>query len=643
MNGVILKFIINIFISIALLTLTSCSSGRSSSNNLQLHGVVQSGNNNPHGLAGYSVNMYQAGSVSAKLIAQTITNKNGDFNLDISSNVADSQFYITATHESIELAVFIGSNVESKIVINELTTVAMAYSLAQFLHEDKIYGNNDAIQIASEMNQNVVSITTGLSSYVITNAPNAKQTNAWMLTNTLSNAIAACVNNSSLCQKLFALSNSINGNLSINTLDVIHNLALNPAQHINEIMDLAISSEIYSPSLLLPPDAWTLALKFNQTGSVDCPFGGPGNFVFDKNGYLWITNNVVQGTPYSTNCMIVLKPNGMPADGVGATVKSPVYGGGILGAGFGISIDAFNKIWLGNFGWGGVNPNGSVSEKKKKGVPLFESPGLNNLVYQVQDLQSDSQNNMWIASNGNQRIVIYPSGNQNNAIYASTLDGNPFDFAISNLDEVWVSFNNKSNVAKYKLSSDGKSIELLHLVDVGGTPIGINLDSQDNLWVSSFNESFIHMVSPNGDHVESFSGGGIVKTWDVAIDGDDNIYAMNFFPNSNNTYGIAKLCGISVKNCPHGAVFGTPISPPNGYTLPTGGNQVLLSNGEPLYGAGGVPDFHPLMRMTSGKVDKAGNLWVTNNWKPDFAIDLTTNPGGDGMVAFLGLAKPIDK
>lgn len=46
------------------------------------------------------------------------------------------------------------------------------------------------------------------------------------------------------------------------------------------------------------------------------------------------------------------------------------------------------------------------------------------------------------------------------------------------------------------------------------------------------------------------------------------------------------------------------------------------------------------MRMTAGHIDKAGNLWVTNNWKPDFAIDLTSNPGGDGMVVFIGLAKP---
>ena len=33
------------------------------------------------------------------------------------------------------------------------------------------------------------------------------------------------------------------------------------------------------------------------------------------NGYVWITNNVMQGTPDSTDCMIVLEPNGRPSNG----------------------------------------------------------------------------------------------------------------------------------------------------------------------------------------------------------------------------------------------------------------------------------------------------------------------------------------
>ena len=49
------------------------------------------------------------------------------------------------------------------------------------------------------------------------------------------------------------------------------------------------------------------------------------------------------------------------------------------------------------------------------------------------------------------------------------------------------------------------------------------------------------------------------------------------------------------------------------------------------------------MRMTSVTIDAAGNVWAVNNWKPRFGTDFEPkhgNPGGDGIVIFVGLAKP---
>ena len=75
-------------------------------------------------------------------------------------------------------------------------------------------------------------------------------------------------------------------------------------------------------------------------------------------------------------------------------------------------------------------------------------------------------------------------------------------------------------------------------------------------------------------------------------------------------------------------------------SLPSGGSQVLLHNGEPLYGPGQPPSFSPLMRQTNCVIDRAGNVWAINNWKPNFDVDVRANPGGDGIVIFVGLAKP---
>jgi hypothetical protein len=65
--------------------------------------------------------------------------------------------------------------------------------------------------------------------------------------------------------------------------------------------------------------------------------------------------------------------------------------------------------------------------------------------------------------------------------------------------------------------------------------------------------------------------------------------------------------------------------------------------GEPPYGRGCPPSFAPIMRQTNAVIDQAGNVWTINNYKPDFDIDVLSNPGGDGIVIFVGLAAPRTK
>ena len=135
--------------------------------------------------------------------------------------------------------------------------------------------------------------------------------------------------------------------------------------------------------------------------------------------------------------------------------------------------------------------------------------------------------------------------------------------------------------------------------------------------------------------------------WGVAVDGDDHVWVANFGleqPGNNlTTPCLSKLAGSNAATRPPGLQQGDPISPPSGYTLPSPGpipqNQVLMHNGEPLYGYNGPPCFIPLMRMTNAVIDRAGNVWVTNNFKPDFDVD-ALNPGGDGICIYVGAAKP---
>jgi len=200
--------------------------------------------------------------------------------------------------------------------------------------------------------------------------------------------------------------------------------------------------------------------------------------------------------------------------------------------------------------------------------------------------------------------------------------------------------------------------------DVGASPSGLNIDSRGNVWVTSrlgdgvlgklhlaaldVHGKFEGLVSamdyltmtmskqqggttaagsvtllrPDGTQYPGspFTGSGLPGPWAVAVDGNDNVWISNFaMPNSP----IMQLCGVRTETCPPGMKTGDQISPPGGYV--GGGLQML----------------------TDIAVDPAGNVWAMNNWqdigscigKPPEAI--STRCGGQGVVVFYGMAKPV--
>ncbi|WP_392536645.1 hypothetical protein [Legionella sp. 227] len=622
-----------------------------------IKGVVQSGNVSAIPLANANVTIYTASSASAIPIANATTNGSGQFFIYIPPEQIPqtASFYAVARQgNNTKLVTVIGKNLLPAITINELTTVGAAFSMAQFFNNGQISGSSLGLKIASGMNDNLVSPIQGTLSQVITASPNADQTNTMRSLNNLSNLIASCVQNSpGACTVLFGLT-TVNGFAPTNTLDALVNIAHNPANNVLGIYVQSNQFATYQPSLKTKPDAWTLAVKFNNSGSLSAPFGGPAKTVFDKNGYAWITNNVIQGTPNSSNWLIVLKPNGQPADGINDTPTSPLFGGGLLGNAFGITIDTRGSIWTGNFGWGSCDTclppggEGSVSQFSSTGIPISGPLGYISALYRVQGTVSDKNNNIWMASYGNDRIVVYLNGDPNSAIYyQEPANSGPFDIAIAQDGSAWVS-NSKTSagnpgsvINKYVISGT----QLIKTLDVqlpaGSSTREVSLDSQGNAWVASVNDSTIYKIAPNGTFVAYNGEGGVSGPWGVTVDGDDNIWVANFegigFPPQ---FSISKLCGINTAKCPTGLTTGDAISPSTGYTLPSAGSQVLLADGTPLNGAGGPPSFNPLMRLTHAISDQAGNVWAANNWKPLPFSDNYFNPGGDGMVVFIGIAAP---
>lgn len=626
-------------------------------NSKTIQGNVHSGSSQTAiPLPGALVRLYRATNEAPELLGTTTADAAGNFSLKAMGAGSGGIYYATAdVGENLQLVSVIGQSLSGFTTINELTTVAAGYSMAQFTNDGVVSGDPFALQLAAGMNDNLVARASGDSSPVMLSSPNANQTNSLRASGSLANMLALFVRNGGQdVDSFFALATPPGGTQPANFLQALSNIDRFPQDNVGDLYDLATQVLAFSPSLIRMPDAWTLAVKVNDSGDDNYLFGGPGTIAFDSSGYAWITNNVTQGTPNSSQFGIVLKPNGTPADGTNGTPTSPLFGGGLLGGGFGVDVAPNGHVWFGNFGWGlpryhpSYDGNGSVSEFTRNGTAISGDLGYQGGPLRAQAVVADANGNIWIASFGNDRVYVFLKGNPNRSIsYQEPQGSAPFGIDFAPDGSAWVSNsgglkpNGQGSVARYILENN--QLTQVFLTTMGHSNKGVVVDSYGDGWMASGNDDFVYRFDPQGNLIGQYNGGGMDGPWGITVDGDDNIWVANFGPldlkSDFHTGNLTKLAGNNPDTRPPGLNTGDPISPPTGYTLPSAGEQVLLHNGKRLYGNLRIPSFSPLMRVTGVVIDRAGNAWLCNNWKPIFLIDVF-NSGGDGIVIYVGVAKP---
>ncbi len=645
------------------LLLAGCGSGVSNSGSPGggappvLSGIVQSGGTSSKtSLGSARVVLFEATAGAPNILGSATADAQGRFSLATQKSASDTVFYVAAeVRPGVRLVNVLGPTLPNSCTINELTTVGAVYCFNQFIQNDRISGNPLALRIGAGMDENLVSAVSGASSEVLLNPPNADQTNSLRSTRALANLVADAIQRNDTAT-LFDLATVAGSPAPTDTVGALVNIARNPANHVSALYAQSKVTEAYLPNLERAPDAWTLCVKVNDTGDASRPFGGPANTVFDANGYAWITNNFVQGTPNGGDFDVVLKPDGQPANGLNGTPKSPLIGGGIKAGGYGLDIDPRGHIWLSNFIWGNVAPNpGSVSELDPLGHPISpDNTGHSAGTLHVQGTKSDSQNNIWMASYDNDRVVVYPAGNPNTpVIFDLPPKSQPFGVAIASDGTAWVTcsggFQADGPCSVVHLRLDGNALTQIRSIALptGAALKSVVVDSQDNVWVNSQGLDLVYSFNANGDLLGTFQGrGGQDSPWGSCIDGNDHVWLADFGPLKKNSVfrgRITQLAGRNAATRPPGLAPGDPMTPESGFNLPTAGQEVTLRSGAPLYnGNGPAHSFIPLMRLTSVEIDQAGNIWCANNWKPDVDVDFadTGNPGGDGMVIFLGIARP---
>jgi hypothetical protein len=621
-----------------------------------VNGVVQSGTDRKP-LANATVKLHHVSGGQSAEIAQATTSESGSFFIEEirALSTAQSFYYATAVlgDDGVVLMAILGSSIPPTIIINEFTTVAAAYSAAQFLNGARIQGDSFALSIVAAMNANLVDLSTGSASGVMTNSPNADETNSCRSLMSLANFLASAIRGPEGLQAFFTLTTLPNQDPPANTIEGMGNLARNPANQVGGIYVQSKAANVYGPALEEQPFAWTIVVKVNDSGDNTRMFGGPGSIEFDSKGRGWIPNNVLQGTPNSALYSIVLDMSGRPAKDSLGNVISPISGGGLLGAGFGVAIGKDDSVWIGDFGWGDAMPVGGVSHFGPEGRPISPAPdgytqgGMNR----VQGTVVDPSGNVWLAGWGNGTVVCYRRGDPNDwAVYGdSSGTFNPFGIAIAKDGTAWVTNSNASNsgILNIVLPSEGYYMECTRKTTIGKVLKGIQIDSAGNIWVGSGSDHHVYVFDSDGKVIGGYQGGGTNGPWGITLDGDDNLWVGNFGPLEVGTVFHGRLTQLAGINAT-GYLLGDALTPPTGYTLPSAGSPVLLADNTPLYGENGPDCYIPMMRTTGLGIDAAGNVWTCNNWKPDFDVDIGNpvtknppgNPGGDGMLIWVGLAKP---
>ena len=666
--------IINLTIITILLTfglfLYSCDSDN---NQAQIRGFVQSGE---LPIEFTNVVLRSTGTDEGmKMLGNAQTDETGFFQINYNPpQDPDAVLYLTTgdlipiantstrinVSSQIRLAAVLGQRpVETDVVMNERTTVATAYAMAQFFDGEQIDGPSPGLQNAADILTRLVELDTGNTTFFLNTFPNGSSTTTQGAFNSLSNMLAACVRNNNECDTLFDLATPPGGEEPSNTLMAALNIAHFPWQHVQELFDLSLEEQVYGPSLVSTENinAWIIAIRYVGNGM---EINGPGNTAFDADGNAWITNNFVfRDDPFDVACgddhVLRLTPTGEDAPG------APYQGGGLYGAGYGITLDPEENVWIGNFAFQGegclLDPDRrsqSVSKFSPDGIPISPDSvgpviggfkGAGNTINYPQGTVSDFDGNIWIASCNADHVTQFPGGDPDEAFVIQETDDTdetivvaPFDIAIDVDGNAWVTGNESFNVAKFDpegnliVNVTNEDFELPRFK----LPIGVATDGFGNAWVA--NSGFVtapcdgnsipgllafillildpFFINPDASLIKvtsegtptAFTGGGLILPWGIAVDGASNVWVSNFDGSI-----ISQFCGEDTSNCPPGLETGDPIAPEGFF-------------------------FNGLKRSTSVEIDPSGNVWATNNFEILPAAD---NPGGDSMVVFIGLAAPV--
>src|SRR6202789_2150067 len=404
-------------------------------------------------IAKSAVTLWSASADAPKQLAQTQTGDDGRFTLS-AEGLSDGILYIVAKggvpaankgggdNPAIALISVLGSKPPAHVVINELTTVASAFTAARFINGESISGNPLGLKIAAGNAPNLVDPETGGWGKVLLDPLNSSRTTTMANLDTLGSLVTASftVANDDWRARFFKAAPPTGGATPTDTFEAMAGIAREPWTAPKALY--ALFNEAYpqpkdgsrraapfAPYLAYVPDDFALSLSFSGGGDY-----ANGRFMFDADGNLWGGMNWMPGSQSGVNSSIgggvgKFSPNG--------TALSPPITGftgmGIDGVGWGTAVTN-DRVWISSF-------NGKILVMDFDGKPVATEADFpfKEKFLGLMGIGVAPNGDVWIADGSDNQLLYFPGGQikEGKVVKPAGLVS-PFDVVIDDQSRVWV-------------------------------------------------------------------------------------------------------------------------------------------------------------------------------------------------------------
>jgi streptogramin lyase len=527
-------------------------------------------------VSGAAISFYAAGSsgpgtgATDLLGSQTVTtDTSGKFSIpDFQCGSGEAQVYLVGRggsanpvaagdNQALVLMAALGDcgsvGSSTTVLMNEVTTAAAAWALAQFIGKDAAIGasatNATGLRNAFLTAANLADTSKGTAPGP--GLPSNTELEMAKL-NTLAAALWSCNQpvSSTACANLFSAATATNS-APTDTLDAALSVIRNPGANAVAVFATAAHSP-FAPVLATAPHDWTLSATFGNCSSGCGGLNFPGSLAIDSAGNVWVAN-------YFGGTASEFSNTGAPASASGYAATS-------LQESFGIAVDGQDSAWITSENG---NSTGSVTHLSSSGANLSGSGYSGGGIYYPMAVAATSGGQIWVADYANAAATLLAANGtaiSGGSGYAPGALAFTTAVAADGNQNGWFAY--QGGVA---MVTQAGVVSSYACCDV---PAGIALDASGNVWVADYEASNVVKVSSTGTVMGEIVAGGIYTPVGIAVDGNGNIWTANYRANT-----VSELNGATLRT----------VSPAEGYGLDAG-----------LYGPFGLG------------VDASGNVWTSN-------------------------------